>query len=79
MVQLTRRQDRLADRARAEERNRIAGEMHDVIGHALTVSLLHISSARLALDEDPDEAGGRWRRPSGSPGRASTRCARRWA
>ena len=30
--------------------------MHDVIGHALTVSLLHISSARLALDEDPDEA-----------------------
>ena len=30
--------------------------MHDVIGHALTVSLLHISSARLALDEDPEEA-----------------------
>lgn len=46
----------LAGRARAEERNRIAGEMHDVIGHALTVSLLHVSSARLALDDDPDEA-----------------------
>ena len=30
--------------------------MHDVIGHALTVSLLHVSSARLALDEDPAEA-----------------------
>ena len=30
--------------------------MHDVIGHALTVSLLHIGSARLALDEDPQEA-----------------------
>ena len=49
-------QDELAERSRAEERSRIAAEVHDVIGHALTVSLLHISSARLALDEDPDEA-----------------------
>lgn len=46
----------LADRARAEERARIAHELHDVIGHALTVSLLHVSSARLALAEDPAEA-----------------------
>jgi signal transduction histidine kinase len=46
----------LADRAAAEERNRIAHELHDVIGHALTVSLLHVTSARLALDEDPAEA-----------------------
>lgn len=54
--QLREAQAGLADRARAEERTRIAGEMHDVIGHALTVSLLHVTSARLALDEDPDEA-----------------------
>jgi len=46
----------LADRARAEERNRIARELHDVIGHALTVSLLHVTSARLALADDPDDA-----------------------
>ena len=46
----------LAQRAAAEERNRIAREMHDVIGHALTVSALHITSARLALDEEPEEA-----------------------
>ena len=46
----------MADRARADERNRIAGEMHDVIGHALTVSLLHVSSAQLALDDDPETA-----------------------
>ena len=59
-TQLREAQAGLAERARAEERNRIAGEMHDVIGHAMTVSLLHVSSARLALDEDPDEA----RRPS---------------
>ncbi|MDO9378425.1 MAG: sensor histidine kinase [Nocardioidaceae bacterium] len=54
--QLREAQSGLADRARAEERNRIAGEMHDVIGHALTVSTLHITSARLALDDDLDEA-----------------------
>jgi len=46
----------LADRARAEERNRIARELHDVIGHALTVAQLHVSSARLAVEEDPAEA-----------------------
>ena len=56
MVQLRAAQDELAERSRAEERNRIAAEVHDVIGHALTVSLLHISGARLALDEDPQEA-----------------------
>jgi signal transduction histidine kinase len=54
--QLHAAQAGLAERARAEERNRMAAEMHDVIGHALTVSLLHVSSARLALDDDPDEA-----------------------
>ena len=54
--ELREAQAELADRARADERNRIAGEMHDVIGHALTVSLLHVSSARLALDDDPETA-----------------------
>jgi signal transduction histidine kinase len=56
VAQLEEAQHQLAERSRAEERSRIAGEVHDVIGHALTVSLLHISSARLALDEDPAEA-----------------------
>jgi signal transduction histidine kinase len=46
----------LAARTRAEERNRIARELHDVIAHSLTVSLLHVSSARLAVEEDPAEA-----------------------
>jgi signal transduction histidine kinase len=46
----------LAESARLEERTRIAREIHDVVGHALTVSLLHVTSARLALDEDPAEA-----------------------
>lgn len=55
-AQLREAQAGLAARAAAEERNRIAHELHDVIGHALTVSLLHVTSARLALDEDPVEA-----------------------
>jgi signal transduction histidine kinase len=54
--QLRVAQHHLAERSRAEERNRIAAEVHDVVGHALTVSLLHIGSARLALDEEPGEA-----------------------
>ena len=47
----------LAERARAQERNRIARELHDVIGHTLTVSLLHVQSARLAVEHDPADAG----------------------
>lgn len=46
----------LAERAVAEERNRIAREVHDVVAHSLTVGLLHISSARLAVEEDPAQA-----------------------
>ena len=57
LEQLREAQAGLAARAAAEERNRIAHDLHDVIGHALTVSLLHITSARLALAEDPAEAG----------------------
>ena len=46
-------QAELAERARAEERNRIARELHDVIAHSLTVSLLHVASARMAVRFDP--------------------------
>jgi len=46
----------LAERSRAEERNRIGRELHDVIAHSLTVSLLHIASARLAVEHDPADA-----------------------
>jgi signal transduction histidine kinase len=56
VTQLRAAQAGLAERSRAEERNRIARDLHDVIAHSLTVSLLHISSARLAMSEDPDDA-----------------------
>jgi signal transduction histidine kinase len=56
VAQLRAAQAGLAERARAEERNRIARELHDVIAHTLTISLLHVSSARLAVEHDPDDA-----------------------
>jgi signal transduction histidine kinase len=46
----------LAAKARAEERNRIARDVHDVIAHSLTVPLLHVMSARLAVESDPADA-----------------------
>ena len=50
----------LAERAERElageqavlaERSRLAREVHDVVGHSLSISLLHIAGARRALDE----------------------------
>ena len=49
-------QTELAEQSRIEERNRIARELHDVIAHGLTVSLLHVTSARLAVEHDPADA-----------------------
>jgi signal transduction histidine kinase len=54
--QLRAAQAGLAERARAEERSRIARELHDVIAHTLTVLLLHVSSARLAVEHDLTDA-----------------------
>jgi signal transduction histidine kinase len=54
--QLRAAQAGLAERARAEERNRIARELHDVIAHTLTVLLLHVTSARLAVEHDLADA-----------------------
>lgn len=47
----------LAERAAAEERERFAREIHDVIAHTLSVTMLHLTGARLALERgDRDEA-----------------------
>jgi signal transduction histidine kinase len=56
VLQLREAQADLAQRAQAEERTRIARELHDVIAHSLTVSLLHVASARLAVRDDPADA-----------------------
>jgi signal transduction histidine kinase len=49
-------QELLAERAAADERQRIAREIHDVIAHSLAVTMLHLTGARLALRRDPEEA-----------------------
>jgi signal transduction histidine kinase len=54
--QMRELQTDLAQRSRIEERSRIARDLHDVIAHSLTVSLLHVSSARLSVEHDPEDA-----------------------
>ncbi|MFQ6395006.1 sensor histidine kinase [Nocardia sp. KC 131] len=41
-------------RAADEERRRIAREVHDVIAHSLSITLLHLTAARHALQTDRD-------------------------
>lgn len=44
----------LAEHAAADERRRIAREVHDVIAHSLSITLLHVTGARHALQQDRD-------------------------
>lgn len=48
------RQDAARERAVLAERQRIAGEVHDVVGHSLSITLLHLTGARRALQQDRD-------------------------
>lgn len=50
IVDLQRRTERLA------ERNRLARELHDSVGHALTVTTVQAGAARRVLDADPEFA-----------------------
>lgn len=57
IVELEAAQAELTVRAAAEERARIAREVHDVIAHSLTVTMLHLTAARLAVGRgDPGGA-----------------------
>jgi signal transduction histidine kinase len=49
LVEQQRMQDQLAQHAVADERRRIAREVHDVIAHSLSVTLLHLTGARHSL------------------------------
>ncbi len=44
----------LAAHVVADERRRIAREVHDVIAHSLSITLLHLTAARHALEHDSD-------------------------
>lgn len=47
----------LAEQAVAEERLRIARELHDVVAHSLSVVALHAGTARMIADDDPVATG----------------------
>jgi signal transduction histidine kinase len=46
----------LAERAVAEERLRIARELHDVVAHTMSVVAVHAGTGRMVADEDPAAA-----------------------
>jgi signal transduction histidine kinase len=46
----------LVARAEAAERERLAGEVHDVAGHGFALVAMHAGIALLVLDERPDQA-----------------------
>lgn len=54
LAEQIRAQEALAEHAAADERRRIAREIHDVIAHSLSVTLLHVTGARRALQQDRD-------------------------
>lgn len=47
-------QKMLAAHAAGDERRRIAREVHDVIAHSLSITLLHVTGARRGLQQDRD-------------------------
>lgn len=54
LSELRRAQAALAEDAVQRERQRIAREVHDVVAHTMTVTLMHLQAARRALDHEPD-------------------------
>ena len=54
LVEQREAQEKLSEHAAADERRRIAREVHDVIAHSLSVTLLHITGARRGLQQDRD-------------------------
>ncbi len=55
-VELEQAREELARLAVADERLRIARELHDVVAHTMTVIAMHAGSGRLAADRDPAAA-----------------------
>ena len=53
---LERSREALAERAVDDERTRIARELHDAIGHSVSVMLIHAGAAEGAIDTKPERA-----------------------
>lgn len=54
--ELDRTRTKLAETAVTEDRQRIARDLHDLVGHSFSVVLLHLSGARMILSSSPAEA-----------------------
>jgi signal transduction histidine kinase len=54
--ELEERRAARAEEAMLEERTRIAGELHDVVAHALSAMVVQASAARRLVPRDPDRA-----------------------
>jgi signal transduction histidine kinase len=55
-ARLERERREEADAAALEERTRIAGELHDVVAHALSAMTVQAGAARRLVERDPDKA-----------------------
>jgi signal transduction histidine kinase len=55
-AQLRRYAQLIEDQASLQERNRIAREMHDLLGHTLTAQSIQLENAQLFLRTQPDRA-----------------------
>jgi signal transduction histidine kinase len=56
LAELQTAQSQLQELAVAEERNRLAREMHDSVGHRLTVAVVQLEGAQRLIPSDPDRA-----------------------
>lgn len=76
-TRLREAQSGLAEKAAADERSRIAREVHDVIAHSMSVTMLHITAARMALEREQSSAALESLREAETQGRNSLNDIRR--
>jgi signal transduction histidine kinase len=55
VVALEEEQEELARMAAANERIHLARELHDIVTHSVTVTVIHAQAAQRALDSNPEE------------------------